>query len=943
MNALVRNYVGRETEVTELSRLAACAAAGRGRAAFIRGGPGLGKTALLELCASIAQRLGMQVLHGNTAELEGQLPFAAVSTCLGVTAFSADPRRMQVADVMRGAGRYGVPGSLGGKGEADFATVTAFLALVDDLCAQGPVALLIDDLQWADAASVLVLHRLVRSVHELPLWIVGTYRPGPCATDLHPLTQASGDQRSVSIELQHLDTQATSAITASLVSGAPGSSLSEMVDRAAGNPLYIKELVAALLADGAIEVHDGIADLNPGTPVPSLTSVITHRLRFLSDEVLQALRVAAVLGSRCTATDLAAVLDMRTHDLLPLLQAAHTAGVLLDSGGRLLFRHDLIRHVLYDAIPGSARALLHLRAAQALATTDAPLEHIANHLLHSPPRGGDFLVSWLLQAAGRLTTRAPELTLTLLDQALDLVEAGDMRYASLQLHRAVALLSSGQLAEAEESARLTVARTTDPILTSSARWIIVHASFARGRPDRAFTETGHARSSPVVSSAESIRFHAFGSLCLLAMGDVAQATRVAAEAQHEAERHGDAGALAHSLCTLALSRFRNTPNIESTALLLQACQLAPATLHPAESLGLQLGLANCYIDLDCVDDARGTAAAIGPVAERTGGVYLPWYYLTCALLDFNTGNWDDALAQIEAGLEASEAFGMSRALRALGSLIALHRGQRHYSDLVSANATRDRGTLAWFYEYLSLWASALMDEVQGNPRRAFTRLSSAFDNGVGHLPPHTALGSLGPNLVRLALDQGHRSYAWHVSSVIEARAEPIGGPHQHGDAYRCQGLITHDPDLLVEAARVYQTAHRPLWEGHCYADAAEQLATDGRLADARAMLNRALDIYVRLGAQWDATQAAARLRVVGVRRGPLGPRREARSGWDSVTATEHIVAQHVAEGCSNPEIGGRMRISPRTVGSHVSSLLRKLGLTSRVELATEVIRRQREL
>ena len=107
----------------------------------------------------------------------------------------------------------------------------------------------------------------------------------------------------------------------------------------------------------------------------------------------------------------------------------------------------------------------------------------------------------------------------------------------------------------------------------------------------------------------------------------------------------------------------------------QASRLTPDTMHPAQWMGLQLALVNYYVDLDLGDDAQRTLAAIRIPAEHTGGMFLPWYHLSCALLAFHTGRWDDALAEIEAGLDRGEQFAMSRALRAVAALIAVHSGQ----------------------------------------------------------------------------------------------------------------------------------------------------------------------------------------------------------------------------------------------------------------------------
>jgi DNA-binding CsgD family transcriptional regulator len=122
-------------------------------------------------------------------------------------------------------------------------------------------------------------------------------------------------------------------------------------------------------------------------------------------------------------------------------------------------------------------------------------------------------------------------------------------------------------------------------------------------------------------------------------------------------------------------------------------------------------------------------------------------------------------------------------------------------------------------------------------------------------------------------------------------------------------------------------------------DAAWAQGRAGRLTDARRLFEEALGLYERLEAAWDLARATARLRALGVRPGRRGPRQRPKSGWASLTATELKVARLVAEGLSNPEIAERMFISRGTVHTHVSHILAKLGLRSRVGLAAEASRR----
>ncbi|MEU9121826.1 AAA family ATPase [Streptomyces sp. NPDC048506] len=934
--------LGRAAELAELSRLAESTLAGVGQAGFVVGEAGLGKTALLEEAAADARRRGIQVLSASAPNLAQPCPFAVISSCLKLEESPSDDRRAQAAEVLRGDARYGVPGVRSDVAGADAATIEAMVGLVEDLCAKGPLALFLDDLQWADPASLTVLHKLVRSVHQLPLLVVGAHRPVSGAGDLAHLSRSPVAGNRTLLELAPLDTRAVSALLADLCGREAGPRLRRMSEGAAGNPLYITELIAALQREHAIETGGATAEISAGCVLPPLTALVTHRLRYLREDVLHMLRTVSVLGAGCTTVELAEVMDIPIRDLLTAMAEAEESGILKDTGQCLRFRHELIRDALYDAVPGSVRAMLHMRAAQRLAEAGAAPERVAEHLLHGVPSPG-FLITWLERSAARLTTRAPAMALRLLTTALEIGDPADTGYGNLRLHHAVAQLSCGHLPEAEESARSALAKAPESGLESVLRWIVIQATFARGRPDLALAEARAGCRSPGVVAIERVRLQAFSAVCLFALGDLTEAGAVASRARCAADEAGDSSALASSLHVLAAKRFLETPDAEAVGLARQASRLTPDTMHPAQWLGLQLSLVNCYIDLDLGPDAQRTLAAVRRPAERIGGVFLPWYHLSCALLAFHTGRWDDALAEVEAGLDCGDQAAMSRALRAMAAVIAVHRGRRPLAEthLTAVLPELDNATVAAFYEYLPMCAGALLDEARGDDRRAYSRLAEAFDEGVGHLPGQLILGFLTPDLVRLALAQGDHDSARRYAAAAQRRAEDSGGLYHLGDAYRCEGLLSGDPDLLMEAVRCYRNAPRPLNAAHACTDAAEALARRGRLDDARLLLDQALETFTRLGAVRDVAQATSRLRAVAVRRGSHRSRTGVRDGWQALTHTERLVAEHVAEGCSNPEIAARLSIARSTVSTHVSSILRKLAMTSRVEIAAEVTRRQR--
>jgi DNA-binding CsgD family transcriptional regulator len=176
-----------------------------------------------------------------------------------------------------------------------------------------------------------------------------------------------------------------------------------------------------------------------------------------------------------------------------------------------------------------------------------------------------------------------------------------------------------------------------------------------------------------------------------------------------------------------------------------------------------------------------------------------------------------------------------------------------------------------------------------------------------------------------------RALAGHAAALA-ARSDT---PHRQANASYCRGLLDHDPARLLDAAERYQEASRPLLSAKALeAAAGDFIGADDR-GQARAAFTRALEVYASLGAAADVARLQARFRAHGIRRGPRAKHRHARTGWDSLTPTETKIAALVEGGLSNPEIAAKLFLSRRTVATHVSHILKKLDVNSRIDIARE--------
>jgi DNA-binding CsgD family transcriptional regulator len=198
-----------------------------------------------------------------------------------------------------------------------------------------------------------------------------------------------------------------------------------------------------------------------------------------------------------------------------------------------------------------------------------------------------------------------------------------------------------------------------------------------------------------------------------------------------------------------------------------------------------------------------------------------------------------------------------------------------------------------------------------------------------------------PDLVRLALAAGAEALAGAAVAAAEAdaAAEPL--PRWISAARRARAVFEGDAEGLLAIAAQLSVAGYPLILAQAYEEAAVLLARAGDATGARGALTDAVRGYLELGAAWDVRRADARLRAYGVRRGPRTVRRRPTSGWEALTPTEVRVAALVAQGRSNPDIAAEMLLSRRTVQTHVSNILAKLGYGSRIDIARESARHQR--
>ena len=405
--------IGRDREMALLAGLVRDVARGRGGSVLIEGEPGIGKSALVRSALAGAPEARCEVFWGAADELSQALPLQPFLDGLRVREPSRNPRRNMIIRQLRGE----IPAD-------PVVLAEQVLALVTEQCAVRPTILVIDDLQWADQTTLALWGRLARAAQQMPLLLAGMMRPVPQRDDVLALRRVAPD--AVHLQLTGLTESAVADLVAVLAGGKPDDNLLRLADGAAGNPLYLTELVAALVRSSSLIITEaGTAAAEAGAAPGSLPAAIADRLGFVARPVREVLQQAALLGADFSVADLVLVLGRPVTDLLPAINEACAAGVLAESDSGLRFRHPLIRAALYDEMPASARAAWHRDAGRAFAAAGVSADRVARQMLRAVSGSpgslssmDDWMLEWLARAADPLVGQAPRVAVDLLTRAV---------------------------------------------------------------------------------------------------------------------------------------------------------------------------------------------------------------------------------------------------------------------------------------------------------------------------------------------------------------------------------------------------------------------------------------------------------------------------------------------------------------------------------------------
>jgi tetratricopeptide (TPR) repeat protein len=854
--------VGREPALGVVRGVVNDVVAGRGRCLWVEGEMGIGKSTLVSAGLAWADAAGCQIAHAAADELGQRFPLRLALDALGVDTDSPDPRRAAVATALHDSA--GQPILAGG--DPIVAAIDQLVTLVKTLCAEGPLVLALDDLHWADEASVLVWHRLAAETARRPLVLVGATRPVPHRTEVDRLRQDVATQGGAMVDLVPLTESDVASMVDDLVGAPPGPHLREVTARAGGNPLYVHEITDTLLRDQAVAVGDGTAEVARewvDRAPASLVSAVAGRFGYLTDATREVLRAAALLCGEISVGDLSVVLGRPASDLLPSFDEAIAAGVLRTDGPRLVFRHPVIRQALYEGTAPAIRDALHHEAAKALADAGAPVENVARQLLAAGGEGGSWVTGWLLTATPVLIYRAPLVAVELLQRAArGEGRAPDLR-VTCQAQLASVQFRVGRDTEAERNARQALPFLDDPNRIAELRWILAYVPYRASRAEEALEALEEALGDPVLPDVWRARLLSLLALVQRAgVGELEAAVTTARAAIELGERANDRFAVGQALEILwqVDAVRRNYP--AAVRYLDQALAVVGNDLSLTD-LRLVL-LDNRMFTLQCLDRLDEATADLNLALEVAGRSHpVAGLHIAGAVHYFWLGRWDDALAEIDAvlgdpeftGFGLREGGGPQLLMHGVAALIAAHRDDdaalaRHLDaglnlPLVTAS---DRENCDFL-----LAAQATAEWRRGNLAEAIAVLGTILvtKNALMMLR-HQWL----PDLVRLALERGDlvTTEAAVVTCELEAAQETTPA-RAAAAARRCRCLLDGDTDGLWEVITHYEATGRAYELAQTVADLALLLDKAGRKEEAEAAHARAVALHRELGAAWDVRRA----------------------------------------------------------------------------------------
>ena len=918
----------RDHELESLDRVVQAARAGDAVMALIEGPAGIGKSKLLAQAREMASAAGFDVLRARGSDLERELPYGIVRQLFEPLLLDPDGRERLLSGSAQAAARVFEPSDAEDVvSDGGFGVLHGLFWLTANLAAERPLCLLIDDLHWSDRSSLRFLAYLERRLEGLGVLITTAARMEERAAESRLIWEIAQDPAAVSIRLAALSEDACGELVRDRLGPAAESAFCAACHHATGgNPLLLGELLKTMRAEAITPdaAHaDAIREIGPR----AVARTVLLRLGRLPPDAVAVARAIAVLGDGASLPAIASLANLDERSVADATRALIAAEILRPDLP-LGFVHALVRDAVYHELSPSERELEHERAAKALADLGAAPEIVAGHLLAVPPRGEPWVADVLLQAGGLATHRGdPASAVAYLRRALDERAPGQDRPRLLLELGSVE--SAVSVPSASEHLREAHDLLEDPLQRALAAQVLAQALILSGAADDAVEVAQTAVAELGDRYADQGR--ALESMELYGVAFGAHVPDAAARLESVRAAGVPARLGAKLLAAVAAWDWALGGGSARECSTFARGIVADGSLI-AHYPGFGAGIAGAVLVLADDDSAPAVWDAAMSAARRRGSLYS-----ICAVNIWRGWTWlqRGELAEAEASLrEAHEqlhdlfepdshsvAYGAAHLARVLTERGDLAGARAAVATGGSPNSASDADALVRRAEIELLLAEHSWQEALAAADEYHARLRG-IDNPAW-----------GPwrSLKALALDGlARRDEACTLIDEELEAARRWGAPGAVARALRLLGTLRGEDghDLLREAVRTAEASPARLEHAKALVALGSALRRAGQRSQSREPLRRGFELATRCGASALADWARTELYSAGSR-----PRREALSGPESLTPSERRIAELAAAGHSNRDIAQTLYVTPKTVEVHLTSIYRKLGISTRTALS----------
>jgi DNA-binding NarL/FixJ family response regulator len=959
--------IGRDAELARLQDALDGLGPGLAPVFEVVGEPGIGKTRLIGEIVARAHERRYLVASGQAAEFEEEVPFGVVVDALDAYLGSQNRRRFagmsedqkgELAAVFPSLAELAEPRAEVLQHER-YRAHHAVRTLLELLAGERPCLLVLDDMHWADQASLELLSHLLRRRPEAPVLIVLAFRPPQAPERLRtPLERAERAGVAVRLDLGPL----SRAEAEGLLDPALGEiARDRLYSESGGNPFYLEQLGRARHGGESREASSSPAPVAPaleaGSVPDGVSASIAAEVAGLTPESRVVLQGAAVVGDPFAPELAAAAAAVSEPEALETLN--ELIGLDLIRPGEVpiefRFRHPIVRAAVYESTGPAWRLAAHGRLAAALREREAPATAVARHVERSARPGDADAIAVLTEAGHAAAPRAPAAAARWFSAALRLLptdEEDPQRRLELLVPLARSLGASGQL-EASREILGEVLEVLPPELEAVRGQVIAFMSLIQhllGRHGEARDTLAAALEAlPDPRSPEAAALRVELAADCFFLGEWDRMHRWATGALALARDAGDPRTHAAAAALLGLSCYELLRLDEAKAHVAEAKRIVDEL--PDDELALRVDACHWlgWVEhlLDLYDDSvrhmeRGIA-----ISRRTGQghVLAP---MTIGLVIANTWRGD----LLAADRRTTEAIEIAH-LAGSDQLMAWAQTMRCWvsgrlGDLDEAVAAGEEAvrigddvTKGPYTVVASCWLCDALVE-SGAAARGRDMLLAAVDGpDLANVEP--AFRSCVYEVLtraELALGAVDRAAEW-AERGLEA-VDGTGMPGRESFALRAASLVALARDDPERAAALALEAAEKAGEDY-RVDAARAVAIQGRALSATGdreaaveALRAACEELDRCGARRSRDQAVRELRRLGERVATTGRRGRDTGGVAALSEREREVADLVTDRFTNREIAERLVLSEKTVERHLSRIFQKLNVSSRVEVARAI-------